>query len=148
MLAAGLSVTASVPFLHVLLLRRMNLIQEVVEALFCLTILNIIQLGSLRLRHTNFHLCQGLLFSNAPSQHFLLSVHVIVAIEVDGLRPSRCVAQILLHFLAFQVVPLLLCKLICGIKFLIGPDYPLAKLILLLLLRGCTSAHHTFMLLL
>ena len=113
-LTAGLAI--AVPLLRILLLRRVDLVQEIVEALLRLSILYIIKPGTLLLRHSYLHLGQCLLFPNCSSQYFLFSVHVIITVEVDRLRSCCSISQVLLHFLPFEFVTLFLSQLIRGIK--------------------------------
>ena len=105
----SLSTAHAVSFLHIIALGLFYLGDEVIEALLCLFTLDLTDMLSILIRHSHLHFCQiALLLVHGAVEHFLFSVHVIVAIEVDCLRTCRCVLQILLHSLIVELLSLLL----------------------------------------
>ena len=81
----------------------LDLVQELVEALLSLATLDLIQTLTVLLWHAYFHLGERALLFHVSSENLLLCIHVIIAIEVDCLRPSCCVTQVLLHFFNFEL---------------------------------------------
>ena len=96
-------------FFGILVLILMDLVEELVEAFFRLPSLDFFQALAVLLRDTNLHLGQSTLLPYVPREHFLLRIHVIVAVKVDGLRPRGSIAQVLLHPFHFELLALLLC---------------------------------------
>ena len=77
--------------------------------------------------HSHLHLCQIPLFLvHGAAEHFLLSIHVIVSIEIDCLRTRCRIQQVLLHPFVIELLTLFLGQLVIvhsKLKLLICADY-------------------------
>ena len=125
MLAASLTTVLSL--FRILVLRLLNLLQELIQTLLGLTRLYIVQAHSILFRHTYLHLGKVTLLFYVAGQHFLFCVHVVIAIEVDCLSASGCIPKILLHAFYFELVSLLRCQFVTWGESLICTDNPLTR---------------------
>ena len=95
--------------LHIVALCLFNLVDEVIQMLVSLSCFDLAELLTVFLGNTHLHLRQvPFLLVQVAAEHFLFSIHVIVAIEVDCLGAGGRIQQILLHALIAQMLALLL----------------------------------------
>ena len=112
--------TCSASLFHIFVLVLFYLAQERLQAVLRLPLLDIGEPLSVLLRYLHFHLGQSALLFHISRKDLFLSVHVIIAVEVDCLCSGCCVAQILFHSFEVQLLQLFLCELLSLLELLVG----------------------------
>jgi len=156
--AARLARRKTFALLDVVLFVVFDLTQKLVETLFCLFGLHLVEGLSIVLGHSHFHLPQLTLLFDVAGEDLFLRVHVVVAIKIDRFGSCGRIPQVLLHLLNLELFSFLLGELITRLELLIRPDnlrveaqtapgtrFVQQSALLFLLLRGLfLTADHAF----
>ena len=100
-----------------------DLCNEFVQTLLGLFVANFAELFALLFRHSDLHFGECSLLCDFAIQDLFFCVHIVVAVEVYRLGPSRRIDHLLLHSFQIKLGLFLLCKLFTAPEFFISSNY-------------------------